>query len=584
MMPLSAWRLRLLLAFFLILSAAVSYRAVSFAILQGPVLAQRGEAFRYREDIVPAHRGEILDTRGRVLATDIPADRVSAIVREIDDPQKTAQLLAPLIGRSAEDIVAALTQPGREWVVLQRQLDPEISEQIRALNLPGIVLDPEPKRAYPMGDFASQVLGFVNWEYHGAYGIEAQYDELVGGTPGQLIGERDLVGNVIALAPSSWNPPKDGATLVLTIDSAVQYLAESILEHTIQEQEATGGTIIVMDVRTGAILALANRPSFDPNRFITVQDPSLFANPAIHASYEPGSTFKIITMALGLEAGVISPDSVIDGGAYRELPDGTRISNALHQEFGPETMTEVLIHSSNVGAMEIADRLGPERFAEGLKAFGFGQPTGIDLPGEIEGIVSWPGTPGWSLTTFYTTAFGQGIAVTPLQLVTAVSAIANGGVLMKPYLVQAIKDGDQVQTTQPTVVRRVISEATARTLTEMLTTTMESYRSRFAVPGYQIAAKTGTAEIPGPNGYESGKGATIASVIGYGPAENPRFCVLVKIDRPQSSPWGERAAGPAFAELFRQLLLLYGIPPSETPTSQHQGSPQSTTLGAPSHG
>uniref|UniRef100_A0A7C1FXY7 Penicillin-binding protein 2 n=1 Tax=Thermomicrobium roseum TaxID=500 RepID=A0A7C1FXY7_THERO len=560
---LSARRLRVLLAAFVLFSGAVSYRVVSFAVLQGPVLAQRAEAFRYREDIVPAHRGDILDARGRVLATDIPADRVSAIVRQVEDPHRTAQLLAPLIGRSAEDIEAALTQPGREWVVLQRQLDPEVSAQIRALELPGIVLDPEPKRAYPMGDFASQVLGFVNWEYRGAYGLEAAYDSVVGGIPGQLVGERDLAGNVIALGQSSWNPPKDGATLVLTIDSAVQYIAESVLDRTIQEQRAAGGTIIIMDVRTGAILAMANRPSFDPNRFTAVSDPALFVNPSVSATYEPGSTFKVITMALGLDAGVVTPQTVVDGGAYRELPDGTRIYNALLQEFGPETMTEVLIHSSNVGAMEVVDRLGPERFYDGVERFGFGQPTGVDLPGEVEGIVNRPGTAGWSLTTFYTNAFGQGIAVTPLQLVTAVSAIANGGVLMRPYIVQEIRDGQRIQVTQPTPVRRVIREETARTLSEMLAEVMDSYSTRFRIPGYRIAAKTGTAEIPGPHGYERGEGATIASVIGYGPVENPRFCVLVKIDRPKGSPWGERAAGPAFAEVFRQLLLLYGIPPSQ---------------------
>ncbi|MCS7257216.1 MAG: penicillin-binding transpeptidase domain-containing protein, partial [Thermomicrobium sp.] len=260
------------------------------------------------------------------------------------------------------------------------------------------------------------------------------------------------------------------------------------------------------------------------------------------------------------------------GGVYRELPDGTRIYNALRQEFGPETMTEVLIHSSNVGAMEVVDRLGPERFYEGVQRFGFGQPTGVDLPGEVGGIVNLPGSPGWSLTTFYTNAFGQGIAVTPLQLVTAVSAIANGGVLMRPYVVKEIRDGERVEVIQPTPVRRVISEETARTLTEMLAETMESYATRFSVPGYRIAAKTGTAEIPGPNGYESGEGATIASVIGYGPVEHPRFCVLVKIDRPKASPWGERAAGPAFAEVFRQLLLLYDIPPSEPVTPAAQGS------------
>lgn len=561
---LSHNRILVLFLCFTLFCSAVAYRVFSFQVVQGQMLAQRAEEFRYREDIVPAHRGDILDARGRVLATDVPADRVSAIIREVKDPKKTAELLAPLVGRSADDLYAALTQPGKEWVVLQRQLSPETSDKIKALNLPGIVLDPEPHRAYPMGDFASQVLGFVNWEYQGAYGIEAQYDKVVGGQPGQLIGERDAAGNVIALGQSVWNPPKDGATLVLTIDSAVQRLAERALDEAIAMQHATGGTIIVQNAKTGAILAIANRPSFNPNAYATVSDPAVFANPAVANAYEPGSTFKIITMALGLDAGVVTPNTVYDGGRYRELPDGTRIYNALQLAYGPETMTQVLEHSSNVGAMYVVDRLGQKAFYDGVLRFGFGKPTGIDLPGENDGIVNLPGSPGWSLTTFYTNAFGQGIAVTPLQLVTAVSAVANGGLLMRPYLVQEIRDGNRTTVTQPQVVRRVIQETTAKQLTAMLVDVMDTtYHNTFGIPGYAVAAKTGTAQIPSPSGgYESGPASTIASVIGFGPAEDPQFTVLVKIDRPQESPWGERAAGPAFREVFQGLFLLYGIPPS----------------------
>lgn len=560
----SSRRIYLIYACFVLFCAAVAYRVFSFQVMQGPALAQRAEQFRFREDVVPAHRGDILDARGRVLATDVPADRVSAIVREVADPERTAELLSPLIGRSSEAIFAALTQPGKEWVVLQRRLSAEASQRIRALALPGIVLDPEPRRAYPMGAFAAQVIGFVNWEYTGAYGIEAAYDDVVGGEPGQLIGERDAAGNVIALGHSVWNPPRDGATLVLSIDSAVQRIAERVLQETIQEQEAKGGTVIVQNPKTGAILAMASLPSFDPNRFEEVADPSLFGNPAVSAGYEPGSTFKVITMALGLDAGVVTPSTTVDGGAYRELPDGTRIYNALHQEFGPETMVEVLAHSSNVGAMFLADRLGADAFYQGVHRFGFGEPTGIDLPAEAAGIVHTPDSALWSLATFYTNAFGQGLTVTPIQLINAVSAIANGGTLMRPYLVQEIR-GETTTVARPQPLRRVVRPETAQLLTRMLVEVMETeYRDRFGIPGYRVAAKTGTAEIPSPTGgYESGPGSTIASVVGFGPAEDPAFTVLVKIDRPKKSPWGERAAGPAFRRIFQELFLLYGIAPSE---------------------
>jgi cell division protein FtsI/penicillin-binding protein 2 len=570
---ISPRRIYLLYACCVLFAGAVGYRVFSFQVMQGPALAQRAEEFRYREDLVPAHRGDILDARGRLLATDVPADRVSAIIQEVEDPRRTAQLLAPLIGRSEEDIFAALTQPGKEWVVLQRRLSPEASQRIRELNLPGIVLDPEPRRVYPMGGFAAQVIGFVNWEYAGAYGIEAAYDDVVGGVPGQLIGERDAAGNVIALGHSVWNPPRDGATLVLTIDSAVQRVAEQALAEAVREQEAAGGTIIVQDPKTGAILAMASLPSFDPNHFEDVDDPTLFGNPAVSAGYEPGSTFKIITMALGLDAGVVTPSTTVDGGAYRELPDGTRIYNALHQEFGLETMTEVLAHSSNVGAMFVVDRLGAKAFYQGVRRFGFGEPTGIDLPAESGGIVHAPDSPLWSLTTFYTSAFGQGLTVTPIQLVNAVSAIANGGTLMRPYVVREIRDGERTTVTNPQPIRQVVRPQTAQQLTDMLVQVMETeYRDKFGVPGYRIAAKTGTAEIPSPSGgYETGTGSTIASVVGFGPAEDPQFTVLVKIDRPKKSPWGERAAGPAFRKVFQELFLLYGIPPSE-PDELNAGS------------
>lgn len=555
-------RINALLAGFLVFSLAITYRVVSFQVVRSQDLTERALEQRTWEDKVPAQRGDILDVRGRRLATNVARDRVSAIVDDIEDPERVAMLLAPLIGRSAEDIYEALTQPDIKWVVLQRRLPEEAAAQIRALDIEGIVLDPEPWRVYPMGDFASQVLGFVNYDYIGSYGVEGAYDAVVGGTPGKLVGERDGAGNIIALSKSELDPPIDGANLVLSIDSAVQRIVEQVLKDTIAEQQASGGTIIVQNPQTGEILAMASQPSFDPNEFQHVADIGVFNNPAISAAYEPGSTFKALVMALALETGAVTPDTVHDGGQFKIIPGGAKVYNALEIDYGPETMTEVLQHSSNLGTMWAAEQVGEDQFYRGLVAFGIGSETGIDLAAEAGGILPLPGEPNWTPASFYTHSFGQGLATTPLQLVNAVSALANGGMLMQPFVVKEIDGPDGVVRTQPTPIRRVLSAGTSRTITEMLTTVMDTTFERFTVPGYKIAAKSGTAEIPSPTGgYE--KDATIASMIGYGPSEDPQFTVLVKIDRPKATPWGESAAGPAFQRIFKELFPLYGIPPSD---------------------
>jgi cell division protein FtsI (penicillin-binding protein 3) len=556
-------RIIILFAAFVLFSLAISYRVFSFQVVHGLDLTEQAQSFRYREDVVPAERGDILDRRGRQLATNVPADRLSVIVHQIEDPIEAAHALSPIIGRDVQEIFDAITHPDREWVVLKRRLSAEASQQIESLNMDGIVLDPEPRRIYPMGSFASQVLGFVNYDYIGSYGVEGAYNDVVAGEPGHLIGERDGAGNVIALGHSTWDPAVDGADIVLTIDSAVQRIVENVLDEAIEAQDASGGTIIVQDPRTGAILGMASRPTYDPNEFDNVDDVALFDNPAIAVNYEPGSTMKALVMTIGLETGVVGPNTVHPGGPYREIPGGTRVYNATLMDFGPETMTQVLANSSNVGAMFVSEQLGEDNLYRGLVAFGFGEPTGIDLHGEESGIFPLPGDPSWSLANLYTNAFGQGMAVTPMQLTNAISALANGGYLYEPYVVEEIRYQDgEVERRQPQLIRQVISPESSAVITRMLTDVMSSAYQSFSVPGYDIAAKTGTAQIPSVDGgYEPG--ATIGSIVGYGPSDDPQFTVLVKIDRPQESQWGERAAGPAFARIFEELFLLYAIPPND---------------------
>jgi len=557
-----------LFAIFILFIGLIGYRVISVQVVRSKNLSSYAIAERMQENVVPARRGEIVDARGVRLATNVPANRISAILDQVPDKHAAAVALSPLIGRSIVDIEQALNEPDLEWVLLARRLSPEASQQIETLVIPGIVLDPEPSRIYPFGQFASHVLGFTNYDMQGNYGLEGGYDDLLGGTPGKMVGERDGLGNVIGLSPSTWDAPVDGADIVLTLDSAVQRSIELILDATIKEQSAQGGTIIVQDSNTGAILGMANRKTFDPNAFTQVTDASTFLNPAISSIYEPGSTFKAITMAIGIDEGAVTPDSIHDDApGYFELPDGSRITNFEGSVWGRETMTQVLERSSNLGAMHVVEKTGRDRFYQNLLEFGIGQPTGVDLQGEEGGILTLPNQPGWNDALFYTTAFGQGVACTPLQLVSAFSAVINGGRLMQPYIVSEVRsrNTDEAATvTQPEMVRQVISEETSATMRAMLQSVVEHEGSLYPrVEGYHIGAKTGTAQIPSPDGGYIDD-ATIASIVGFGPVEDPRFTVLVKLDWPKNGGTGLQTSGPALTKVFDELMLLYGIPPSDT--------------------
>jgi cell division protein FtsI (penicillin-binding protein 3) len=517
-----------------------------------------------QENVVPARRGEIFDARGVRLATNVPANRVSAILDQVVDKHAAAEQLAPLIERPAAEIEDALNQPDLEWVLLARQLSPEASEQIAALNIDGIVLDPEPSRIYPFGAFGSHLIGFTTDDLQGNYGVEGYYNDLLDGTPGKLVGERDALGNVIGLTQSTWDSPVDGADLVLTLDSAVQRAIEEILDDVVKEQGARGGTILVQDTQTGAILGIANRSTYNPNVYENVVDPTVFLNPAVSAIYEPGSTFKSIVMAVGIDSGAVTPDTVHnDEPGYIALEDGSKIYNFEHAVFGEISVRQMLQRSSNLGAIFVAEEIGREVFYQAMQDFGFGVPTGVDLQGEEAGILTLPGEEGWNDVLHYTNAFGQGIACTPLQLVNAFSAIVNGGRLMQPYIVSEIHDGENVTVHQPQQVRQVISAESSATMREMLESVVHHDESLYmSVPGYRIGAKTGTAQIPSPDGGYL-EDAAISSIVGFGPVADPRFTVLVKIDWPKKGETGLVVSNPALVRVFEALFMLYGIPPTE---------------------
>ena len=558
-------RTKTLLVAFAIFTCLITARVVQVQIVRSHELADRAEAERLVADTVPARRGDIYDARGTLLATDLPSARVWAILGTIEDHEATAELLAPLLGKSPEDLLSELSTPDVEWLLLARQIEPHAVSAIESLDIEGIYLEPEPMRYYPNGEFAAHILGFTNVEHEGNYGVEGGVDDIVGGKSGSLVAERDGAGNVIALTQSYWDPPEDGSDVVLTIDSSVQLLIERVLEETIIEQRAKGGTIIVQDPNSGAILGMASWPVYDPNDYADVEDLGVFANPAVSRVYEPGSTFKSIVMAIGIDDGAVGPNDTFDDyPGYREIPDHPPITNNNGAVYGELTMTEVLVRSSNLGAIHVAEQVGASRLFQRLTQFGFGKLTGVELQGEERGILAKPWESDWNETLFFTNAFGQGIAVTPLQIVNAYSAIVNGGKLMEPYIVaEAHRDDGSVVAHEPRAVREIISPETSAVIREMLNEVVVQRSDHYPqVPGYNIGAKTGTAQVPSPNGGYV-EDTTIASIVGFGPVEDPQFVVLVKIDEPQETPWGETAAGPALGEILRELFLLYGIEPAE---------------------
>jgi cell division protein FtsI/penicillin-binding protein 2 len=559
-------RVYFILLAFAVFMGSIGAKLVSYQVLRGADLGLSARQAHARDEPVPARRGVIYDSAGAALASTIQSDRVFAILERVADDQEFARALAGPLAMAPAEIVALLRE-GREkrqaWVQLKRHLSPAASDQVRALGLEAVVLDPEPRRVYPNGDFASQLLGFANWDLAGAYGVEGAYDAEIGGQPGHLVAERDVHGNVITVGGSRFDPPVNGYDAVLTINSAIQRSAEQQLEAVIKAQRAAGGTAIVMDVKTGAILALANRPSFDPNRFEQF-DLDVFSDPAISALYEPGSTFKVLTMAIGLETGAVNTNTLFyDKPGYLVI-DNKTIRNANDAVYGKETMSEILQHSSNLGAAFIAGRVGSETFYAKLREFGLGEVTGVDLQGEEEGLVLWDSAPDWRPINLTTNAFGQGITVTPLQMLTAVSAVVNGGRLMRPYVVQELRqDGRVVRRNEPQVVRQVISPQVSRAVVDMMTDVVDNVSYPYVgVPGYAVGSKSGTAQIPAAGGGYEPDDQTIGSLIGIGPSENPRFAVMVKIDRPKQDPLGGHIAGPPVRNILLDLFTLYGIPPT----------------------
>ncbi|MBL8056838.1 MAG: penicillin-binding protein 2 [Anaerolineales bacterium] len=512
-------------------------------------------------------RGRIFDRHGELLATNDVKYEISISPPGVTDSDEVAETLSRLLDRSVTEIRTAAESPDA-YVLVARPVPAEVGDQIKALResgearLNGVDLAPLPNRVYPGGSLAAQVLGFVGYTGEGdravGYtGVEGFYNDWLSGRPIQSV--QAVVPFDAQLDPE----PEQGADLYLTIDRDIQFLVEGSLAQAVQLYGAEGGSIIVLDPRTGEILAMASYPSYNPMDYARIyqEQPELLQNPAVSGQYEPGSTFKILTMAAALDTGLVQPNTPFQDTGYIEV-GGVPIRNWNGGAWGAVDMVGCLRHSLNVCMASLSTQLGTTTFYNYLSAFGIGHRTNVDLAAEAGGRLKLPGDTDWYESDLGTNAFGQGVAVTPLQLVAAVGAVANGGVMMQPHILLRVESAGQTHVTQPQVLGRPIRPETAVTLSQMLAQSLEEGEGDQAVlPGYRIAGKTGTAQIPIPGGYDQRQ--TVASFIGWGPVDDPRFVVLVKLDKPRTSIWGSETAAPAFAALTQRLVVLMHIPPDD---------------------
>ena len=568
-----SWRLLLLGAMFSVLSIFVVGRLAQLQILSHGHYEVEAQDEHTGVDKVYPPRGAILDRNGYPLALTLDTYDIY-ISRQVWQDQQVAangaQALASVLGKTPQDIESALGSDSQGDALIATDVGYDVGKKIIEMGVPGVTATARIQRFHPEGDLASALLGFVGKDETGLSGLEADLQDELGGQPGTVYYERDSMGNPIPFGSSQVTNPEPASDVRLTIDRFIQQVAEQSLDEAIQTNDASGGTIIVMDPKTGAILAMASRPSFKLSQLDLSNDSQmdLYRNRAVTDLYEPGSVMKVVTMSAAVDLGLVTPDTTYDdtGTAY---VGGYAIQNWDYSVNGTTTMTQVLQKSLNTGAVWVSGLLGPDNFYQYIKQFGFGEPTGVGLSGEAAGQVRDSESPDWTPSDLATNSFGQGINVTPLQMITAVAAIANGGMLMRPYIVQQVVGPDGARTTQPQPVRQAISEQTANTLTTMMNDVVEGVPSHGArTPGYHVAGKTGTSYISVPGGYAPDR--VIASFIGFAPVSDPRMIVLVKIDEPQGSQLGGTVAAPVFAELAPKILSYLGVPPNADASVQGQ--------------
>ncbi|MCR4278484.1 MAG: penicillin-binding protein 2 [bacterium] len=555
--------------FFVVLGTALVSKLAQLQIFDYQVFEARASN---QHDLV----AEIEPVRGRILvqdrsdgqlyplATNREAWTVYAVPREMKEPEKTARDLAEVLETDVDILTTKFLKKDDPYEVVMKDVPIEKVEAVQSADFEGIHFSRVTARLYPEKNVSGQLIGFVgpgnDGVLTGKYGVEGNFNDLLAGKAGQIVGEKDASGRRIAMGDEQVQTGMDGADIVLTIDRAIQYEACSRIRKAVEQHGADSGSIVIMEPKTGAILGMCSSPDFDPTEYGKVNTISDLNNPVTFTAYEPGSIFKAMTLSAGLDAQKISPDTTYNDTGAEEIDDFT-VRNSDGKANGIQTMKEVLVKSLNTGTIFVQRQLGKDLFRKYIEAFGFGKKTGFELTPEGAGNIESLSRKGDIFAA--TGSYGQGLTVTPLQILTAYGALANGGSLMRPYIVQEIIYADGTsEKTRPEVVGNPVSSRASRLVTGMMVAVVEEgHGSRASVPGYWVAGKTGTAQVPKKTGRGYEENITIGSFVGYAPASDPAFVMIVKIDNPKDVQWAESSAAPLFGVMAEFLLRYLGVPP-----------------------
>jgi len=546
--------------FLAVYGVALGGRLVYLQLFQHQALLSQSNKQYMRTVEIFTGRGNIFDRNLNQLATNIDVESVYIDPHEVFEKEYTADVLAANLDVDRESALRKIYSGKRfAWVKRKGRLS-EIA-QLKQLGLPGVGFIRESQRFYPNRELAASTLGFVGLDNQGLSGIEHHYHSILKGQLKRKVVEKDARGRHLQTGPYIDELDRRSSDLVLTLDEVIQFFAESEIRKQVERYKAKSGLAIVMDPHTGDIFAMASSPGFNPNHY-SAYPHSQWRNPAIANAYEPGSIFKPIVVAAALEEGVAQPNDIFfcENGSYEV--GGVKIGEASDHNFGWLTLQNIIAKSSNIGAIKVAEKLGKKRFHEYIRRFGFGRKLGINLPGETAGTLRT--LPEWSGLSLASISFGHEISVSPLQMVSAMSAIANGGMLMKPQITRSIlKDGDAVETHSSEAIRRVLSKRTSRKMISMLKSVVTHGTGKnAAIPGIDVAGKTGTAQKIDPETHKYSTTAFLASFIGFAPADNPRLVILVMIDEPQNSYWGGEVAAPVFRRIAEKTLRYLHVPSS----------------------
>jgi cell division protein FtsI/penicillin-binding protein 2 len=552
----------------------VSLRLMQLQVVDHKEYAEQARNAHISQETLTDRRGALLDRNGYPLAASQNAYDVMVERDRWSDPdtaQTQATALSKATGVPAATMLDVVKNVDVFEVPVAKNLTYDQAEAVRELGFAGVRLLDSSSRVYPEGNLAASLLGFVGQDNVGLTGLESDLDSVLVGANGSITYETDGLGSVLNIGDRSETPPQAGSNVVLTIDRYIQGIAEQQLQKTVDEHKASGGSVIVIRPQTGEILAMASRPSIDITQTnVGNSNPDLFRNRSITDAYEPGSVFKLFTMAAALDLGLVTPESMwYDSGAVNF--DEWTIRNWDLSANGEQTVQQILTKSLNTGAAWLSSLCGPDNFYDYVQSFGFGQVTDSGLSGESSGEVRSPQTDptGWSNVDLATNSFGQGISATPLQVAMGLAAIANNGMLMKPQIIKQIVGPNGTQTIEPQPVRQAIKSDTSRMLLDMMGVVADTITPTYVnVPGYTVGGKTGTANIADENGSYI-PDTYIASFAGVAPLDNPQIAVLVKIDKPKDVPWGSAVAAPVFSEIANKALPYLGVAPTESALVQN---------------